>query len=177
MINLNLARILAHTHPHAQANVDYQVHVVDGAQVIRRWDNNRLGPQPSELELINSSPLAELEHAKRLACRQIKDSAKTKMVSGFTSDALGSPHYYDSTIEDQLNLSQMAVLKKDTTYPCTSMGSDIKADVLHTAKEIAQVFKDGVKIRREILEKSRKDRESIAIAQTISEVDDIMTEW
>lgn len=50
---------------------------------------------------------------------EINDGCAGTIVSGFTSNALGEPHHYDSALEDQVNLNSMILSGLDELCACT----------------------------------------------------------
>ncbi|APQ14758.1 hypothetical protein BJP27_24000 (plasmid) [Pseudomonas oryzihabitans] len=99
------------------------------------------------------------------------------IVAGFTDSALGAPHTYGSTIEDQLNLTgtiQMgSIFASDSTwkggFKCTD-SEGVKAMRDHTLKQLQEV---GVTfaLRKQTLI-SRKDT-LVAKAMACTTVEDV----
>lgn len=84
--------------------------------------------------------------AINLACeKQITD--------GFWSSALGSAFFYDSQLEDQLNLTGIIQAGTDSPYPCRDeQGVKVFRD--HTAAQLQQVGDDFVQIKLQLLQKA-----------------------
>lgn len=82
------------------------------------------------------------------------------IVGGFSSSALGAAHQYDSAMEDQLNLVGAANAGIDMPYTCTD-SSGVKAEVLHTATQLKQVYMDGITYKAAQLTKARNLKASL----------------
>lgn len=71
--------------------------------------------------------------------------------SGFSSDALGEPHSYPSTLEDQVNLTGLLFSGLDGAFPCT--GAEGGRQYLpHTAAQLLQVNRDLVDFKQTALQ-------------------------
>lgn len=108
----------------------------DGVR-IESWNDPR--PQPSQAELDAAILLVEksakMDELKRICTQYIN--------SGFISSALGSAYTYDSALpQDQINLLGAKLSGVDVNYTCTN-STGTKAQVMHTAAQISQVFADG----------------------------------
>jgi len=84
----------------------------------------------------------------------LKQACREKIEGGFVSSALGAPHTYASTIEDQINLIGAASTATNMLYQCTD-SNGVKAEVMHTSAQIWQVFADGVAHKRAALTECR----------------------
>ncbi|MHA2067804.1 MAG: hypothetical protein ACXABY_25860 [Candidatus Thorarchaeota archaeon] len=73
-------------------------------------------------------------------------SARYTIESGFQSTAGGlhtTQHWYDSSIEDQLNLVGNVETGDDTIHACRPTKTGQKAYINHTAGQLKQVLRDG----------------------------------
>ncbi len=73
-----------------------------------------------------------------------------KRMESFTSDALGEPHNYGVTLEDQLNLLSLVVANLGSFFRCKKENETSK-NVLHTKEQIQKVFKDGLIFKSQLL--------------------------
>lgn len=112
--------------------------------------------------------LAEAQAQKR---NELNSACRDAIVSGFTSSALGSPHTYASTFEDQLNLIGAKSAGVALPYPCRD-ANGVKADVPHTAVQLVQVFNDGMAIKVAALAKCRTLKNTVydPLTDTIAKV-------
>ena len=102
----------------------YTVHFIDGT--------SRLVTDAEIIMALKSAKIIEL-----------KIATSTAINSGFMSSALGAPYRYDSTLpQDQINLLGAVLSGMDVNYTCTA-SSGVKSQVMHTAAQLQQVFKDG----------------------------------
>lgn len=85
--------------------------------------------------------------------------------SGFTSDALGEPYRYDSTLKDQVNLHGLIASGLDGLYPC--YGSDNqKAFVEHSAAQLHRVGQHLVNFKQAALKQAQHLKTALAKALT-----------
>lgn len=111
-------------------------------------------PKPTLLELANLWSVIELDFAKSDKIQYLSLRAKNLIESGFPSSALGSVNYYDSAIEDQINLIGAVTSNVDLYYSTrASLNSAVKSYKLHTAAQIRQVMDDGKTFKAGILMK------------------------
>ena len=89
-----------------------------------------------------------LNQAKAEHTQALSDEAERRIRSGFWSNALGSPHFYDSDIEDQINLIGVVTVGTDSPYACRP-GSQtaLKQYIFHTAAQLRQVAEDGKQVK------------------------------
>jgi len=74
---------------------------------------------------------------------KLRSVYSAKIAGGFESSALGSPHTYASGVEDRINLIGAYVAGVDIMYKCTD-SNGVNEFRPHTAKQMAQVFMDGM---------------------------------
>lgn len=109
--------------------------------------------------------------------------AQKLITSGFASNAVGEFHWYDSEIEDQLNLTGVVALKQDMQYKCSLMNknavvADSKAWIQHTAAQLEKVMIDGAQIKMSILAKTTILKEKIKVLAIEDKRNfNIETEW
>lgn len=108
------------------------------------------------------------ETEKKLA--ELSEKCRDAIVSGFTSDALGSVHAYDGGIEDQLNIMGAAMSQAAIPFRCRADGDDVKKFVTHTAQQMAKVYSDGVTYKLTQLAKLEALRMMVSNAATVDEV-------
>lgn len=91
--------------------------------------------------------------------------------SGFNSDALGEWYRYDSTLEDQVNLSGLIISELDGLCPCYGTAPDNSEKVFreHTAEQLHLVGQHLVTFKQKALLQSETLKK--ALAQTLAEKD------
>lgn len=102
-------------------------------------------PAPTVAEKLNAAQSAKIA--------EINAACESAIVSGFTSDALGSTHTYRSRRDDQINLMGAAQSGAATKFKCAD-SSGVWALRDHTAAQIKQVFADGVARKLALIEQS-----------------------
>lgn len=115
-----------------------------------------------------------LNYIKERQIKMLSEEAQREIVSGFASAALGTTYYYDSTIEDQLNLvgaAQEANLTGQSLYyGCRATPGGRKQYLLHTPAQLQQVLSDGKDYKLNILLKLQNKRDLIYNATTEADV-------
>lgn len=72
-------------------------------------------------------------------------------LKSFISVALGTPHSYNITLEDQLNLLSLVVANLSGFFRCKKLDEEIAMNKLHTKEQIKKVFKDGLEFKSSLL--------------------------
>lgn len=111
-------------------------------------------PKPTLLELTNLWLTIELDFAKTDKIQLFSSLANVEIVTGFPSSSIGSVNFYDSSIEDQVNLIGAVTSNLDLYYATRpSLNSTVKSYKMHTAAQIRQVMNDGKNFKAGILMK------------------------
>ncbi|AFI05220.1 hypothetical protein [Helicobacter cetorum] len=86
---------------------------------------------------------------------EINAICKHNLLKGCSSNALGSYHNYDATLEDQSNLIALVSANIDAPYRCAELNAKgevgIKMYKPHTKEQLKQVFNDGLRYKQGIL--------------------------
>lgn len=93
----------------------------------------------------------ELLHARKVA--QINTACETAITAGFWSQALGTPHFYSSQLDDQLNLTGLVLHSQDSAYPCRDE-QGLRVFNAHTAAQLLQVSNDFTRFKMRLLERA-----------------------
>jgi len=91
-----------------------------------------------------TTPPFILSDAQAIKIAEINAATRLTIVSGFTSDALGTTHLYQSEQEDQLNLAGIAGNGQDRVFKCSSDDGVTWSYQMHTAAQLNQVASDGI---------------------------------
>ena len=102
---------------------------------------------PQSLQDKLNAPILEAKEAKIAELNAMCDSQLT----AFSSDALGSVHIYDGSLEDQINLMGAVNMGVDMPFRCRKEGSALKENIPHTKEQLAKVFSDGVSYKANII--------------------------
>lgn len=95
-----------------------------------------------------AATLAKL-YQEKLA--EVSQGCSQYIESGFASAALGEPHSYPSTLEDQVNLTSLIFSGMDGAYPCAGADGE-RQYMLHTAEQLNLVNKDLVLFKQVALQ-------------------------
>ncbi len=102
----------------------------------------------------------------------IKNAAEQEIIAGFSSNALGSIHQYQSTRDDQRNLMRAVFSNSDRPWRCVdSLGVDESRN--HTAAQLMQVLQDSDLIIQAILDKAAVLKGQIKAATTFAKLESI----
>lgn len=88
-------------------------------------------------------------HAQKL--EDIAQACNRYIEGGFTSDALGALHHYNSELTDQINLTGLMLSELDSGYSCYD-DQHVKAFRPHTATQLNQVGKDLTRFKQAALQ-------------------------
>lgn len=102
----------------------------------------------------------------------INHSASTEILSGFTSNALGSEHYYQSSRDDQLNLIGLVASTGDLPMRC-SVDGNTWSYIIHTQQQRQQVLDHGAAKKHTILLKAATLKALLATAKLESDLNKI----
>lgn len=115
---------------------------------------------------------AILNHYRKDAIRRIELGYASAMLSGFTSSALGTPHWYASDGLAMPLLVGAAAAGTDMKFECTD-GTGTRLMPLHTAAQLRQVLNDGAGIAVSYKQKKRLLFGNILAATTVDAVNAI----
>lgn len=108
--------------------------------------HRHLNPVPA---LLNESE--QLQSLYRQKSNEINTACEAAITAGFTSEALGAPHFYSSQLDDQLNLTGAVLRGLDMPYACRDE-LDVKEFRLHTAEQLRQVGDDFTLYKLQLLQ-------------------------
>lgn len=94
----------------------------------------------------------------------INDGCARYIESGFESEALGERYRYDSTLEDQVNLTGLILSGLDVLCACYGTAPENNEKVFreHTATQLHRVGQDLVTFRQDALQQSEKLKKDLA---------------
>lgn len=114
-----------------------------------------LEPQPDEHKQAKT-----IHSLKTVSVNQACEAAIT---AGFTSEALGAPHFYSSQLDDQLNLTGAVLRGLDMPYACRDERG-VKEFRLHTAEQLRQVGDDFTLYKLQLLQHANELKKQLNAA-------------
>lgn len=111
----------------------------------------------------------ELNSYKTDTILGLSQSCEADIISGFTSNALGTAHTYQSDRDDQLNLIGMVSASMDDYFKC--FDGTVWDYKLHTALQFKQVLIDGKNTKLTALQKFNTLKEQVLSATTKTVID------
>ncbi|GAA6886768.1 hypothetical protein CHC143_12060 [Helicobacter pylori] len=114
-------------------------------------DNNDL---PTKEQVLEKLKEITLKTKKQEIETEINAICKEKIIKGFISEVLGSPHAYDFTLEDQANLQALIVANIDSFFRCAEVSNGVlgnKTYKKHTKAQILQLAKNALKFKQDLI--------------------------
>lgn len=128
---------------------------------------------------------SRLENAKRERTASMNQASHQEIIGGFWSSAMGTPYWYDSTQEDQLNMtSAMLASAPSAGYPngislfyaFRTTAGGVKEYAPHNYLQLRQIAVHGTMARTTALQRFHARREQIELALTVSDVNSVSWE-
>ena len=131
----------------------------------------------SEMTLEQFTADEILEQKKSEKINEINVACAKAITSGFSSDALGDTHTYQSEQTDQLNLIGVVIAGQDDYFKCGIEDADGNVTwnyEKHTIAQLQQVLQDGKVHKQGLLQKANTLKTQVANATTIADVEAIV---
>jgi len=109
----------------------------------------------------NAAELGTATHTRQTTA--INQACEAAITAGFTSDALGAPHFYTSQLDDQLNLTGAVLRGLDMPYACRDE-QGVKEFRLHTAEQLRQVGDDFTLYKLQLLQHANELKQQLDAA-------------
>ncbi len=109
---------------------------------------------PTKDQVLEKLKEITLETKKQELEAKINAICKEKIIKGFISEALGNPHAYDLTLEDQANLQALVIAGIDSVFRCTEVLNGVIGDKTykkHTKAQILQLSKDALNFKQKLI--------------------------
>ncbi|AXR68224.1 DUF4376 domain-containing protein [Leptospira mayottensis] len=116
--------------------------------------------------------IVDVVQKKNSLIKLVNSICESKIIAGFVSSALGTPHFYTSDRDDQLNLVGLVSLNSSVSYKCTDQNG-VKEYRNHTANQIKQVLSDGAIRKTLLLQKYTSLKSEIQSAKTVKQLNRI----
>lgn len=147
---MNIPQIITHLYPQAVPLTDFIVQDdSDGSgPYIAQWNLEAAQPTEEELqtawEAMQPTPESQVASAKLSKTAELNSACNAAILSGFTSNALGSNHTYDFDYEAQTNLNAMlnAIIADLVSEPIIWKASNLLQP--HTIEQFKSLFTDSL---------------------------------
>ncbi len=110
---------------------------------------------PTKEQVLEKLEEITLKLKKQGIEKEINAICKEKIIKGFISKVLGSPHAYDLTLEDQTNLQALLIANIDSVFRCAEVSNDgvvsNKTYKKHTKAQILQLCKEALNFKQELI--------------------------
>ncbi|WP_240666971.1 hypothetical protein [Helicobacter pylori] len=109
---------------------------------------------PTKEQVLEKLKEITLKKKKQELESQINAICKEKITKGFISEILGSPHAYDLTLEDQMNLQALIVANIDSVFRCAEVNNGVvgnKTYKKHTKAQILQLAKESLSFKQKLI--------------------------
>lgn len=93
----------------------------------------------------------------------VNSACEAAITAGFSSYALGAPHFYSSQLDDQLNLTGAVLRGLDMPYACRDE-QGVKGFRLHTAEQLRQVGDDFTLYKLQLLQHANELKQQLDAA-------------
>ncbi|WRC90629.1 hypothetical protein E5K79_04145 [Helicobacter pylori] len=125
--------------------------VIDNAIHLNIISDNEIPTKDQVLEKLKENALKQ---KKQELEKEISAICKEKIIKGFISEVLGSPHAYDLTIEDQSNLQALVIANIDSVFRCAEVSNGVvknKTYKKHTKAQILQLSKEALNFKQKLI--------------------------
>ncbi|WRE85977.1 hypothetical protein KVC55_02385 [Helicobacter pylori] len=109
---------------------------------------------PTKEQVLEKLKEITLKQKKQKIEKEINAICKEKIIKGFTSEVLGSPHAYDLTLEDQANLQALILSNIDSVFRCAEVSNGVlgnKTYKKHTKAQISQLAKQALNFKQKLI--------------------------
>ncbi len=113
-----------------------------------------------------------IEQRHREQVVAVNTACMTHITGGFWSAALGDRHFYDTLLEDQLNLTGMILRGLDDSYACRDESGG-KHFLEHTSAQLRQIGDEFTEFKLQALRKANGLKQALAAARTALDLDAI----
>lgn len=114
--------------------------------------------------------VVDLEAMHKAKTAAINQACEAAITAGFTSEALGAPHFYSSQLDDQLNLTGAVLRGLDMPYACRDE-QGVKEFRLHTAAQLRQVGDDFTLYKLQLLQHANELKQQLDTALEAGDLD------
>ncbi len=106
---------------------------------------------------------------------KINAICKEKIIKGFNSEILGSPHAYDLNLEDQTNLQALVISGIDSLFRCAEVSNDgvvgNKTYKKHTKAQILKLSKEALSFKQKLIIFYGREKERLSAINSLEELE------
>ena len=129
-------------------------------------------PSPGQIwgsnHWIDDMPVVlELRYGDQLS--MVNDACQQEITAGFWSAALGARYFYETQIEDQLNLTGLILRGLGGGYACRD-ASGVKDFREHSSDQLQQVGNEFTEFKLQLLRKANELKQALAVARSVSDL-------
>ncbi|WQW80951.1 hypothetical protein KVM82_00195 [Helicobacter pylori] len=114
-------------------------------------DNNET---PTKEQVLETLKELTLKTKKQELEKKINAICKEKIINEFRSEALGSLHAYDLTLEDQANLQALVIASIDSVFRCAEVVNGVvgfKTYKKHTKAQLLKLSQEALKFKSDLI--------------------------
>ncbi len=130
---------------------------------------------PTKDQVLEKLKEITLKTKKQELEAKINAICKEKIVKGFTSEVLGSPHAYDLTLEDQANLQALVFANIDSLFRCAEVSNNgivvSKNYKKHTKAQILQLAKEALNFKQKLIVFYGREKERLNAINSLEELE------
>ncbi|GAA6793114.1 hypothetical protein HpHCM62_10600 [Helicobacter pylori] len=129
---------------------------------------------PTKEQVLEKLKEITLKQKKQELEKEINAICKEKIIKGFISEILGSPHAYDLTLEDQANLQALVVANIDSVFRCAEVSNGVLGDKTykkHTKEQILQLSKQALKFKEKLIIFYGREKERLNATNSLEELE------
>ncbi len=128
---------------------------------------------PTKEQVLEKVKEITLKTKKQELEKKINAICKEKIIKGFTSEILGSPHAYDLTLEDQTNLQALIVAGIDSVFRCAEINNGVlgsKTYKKHTKAQILQLAKEALNFKQKLIIFYGREKERLSAITSLEAI-------
>ncbi|MCG3068521.1 hypothetical protein ACLGBA_03215 [Helicobacter pylori] len=143
-------------------NIDLNIILKDGNEM------------PTKEQVLEKLKEITLKAKKQELENQINAICKEKIIKGFKSEVLGSPHAYSFTLEDQANLQALIIANIDSLFRCAEVDNNgvlgNKTYKKHTKAQILQLAKESLTFKQNLIVFYGREKERLNAMTSLEDV-------
>ncbi len=129
---------------------------------------------PTKDQVLEKLQEITLKQKKQELKAKINAICKEKIIKGFRSSVLGSPHFYDLTLEDQANLQALVIANIDSGFMCAEVNNNgVTSDKTyknHTKAQILQLSKEALNFKQKLIIFYGREKERLNAITSLEEL-------
>ncbi|RVY60193.1 hypothetical protein [Helicobacter pylori] len=129
---------------------------------------------PTKEQVLEKLKEVMLKAKKQELEKEINAICKEKIVKGFQSSVLGSPHVYDLTLEDQANLQAILIAGVDSVFRCAEVNNGVvgyKTYKNHTKAQILKLSQEALRFKQNLIIFHGREKERLNAVNSLEELE------